>query len=77
MCVLIKQVLERRLAVRPSRAHIAPPHPRPVRSPTRTAGPGTQCTCARLCFLYSSARLFSRSCTKARSRAVGKVTTEG
>lgn len=76
MCVLIKQVLERRLAVRPSRAHIAAP-PRPVRSPTRTAGPGTQCTWARLCFLYSSARLFSRSCTKARSRAVGKVTTEG
>lgn len=32
---------------------------------------------ASWCFLYSSARRFSRSRTKARSRAVGKATGAG
>lgn len=30
-----------------------------------------------MCFLYSSARLFSRSLTKARRLAVGKITAAG
>lgn len=47
------------------------------RTHTRPAGPGAQRTWARLCFLYSTARLFSRSRTKARRRAVGKVTAVG
>lgn len=54
---------------------VRPPHP-PPHTPRR-AGPSTQHTWARLCFLYSSARLFSRSRTKARRRVVGKVTAEG
>lgn len=48
----------------------SPPH-------TPAAKLDTQRTWARLCFLYSSARLFSRSPTKARSRVVRKVTAEG
>lgn len=56
--------------MKPSRATPPPTH-------VLSARPSAQRTCAKLCFLYRSARLFSRSRTKARSRAVGKVTAAG